>query len=89
MGSSQTLVKLTSKHQLTVPAAVVRQLHLKPGDSLNYRLVKGKIVLSPRPSMDEQLQKMWTENAKYIKRKASDESIKESARQYFRNQKQP
>ena len=38
--------KLTSKSQTTVPQSVRRALGLKPGDSLAYEIVNGKVILS-------------------------------------------
>ena len=40
---------LSSKHQITLPVAVVRELGLAPGDKLTVRLEDGGIVLKPRP----------------------------------------
>lgn len=43
------MVTLSSKNQITVPAALVRALDLKPGDKLFLKLEEGKILLQPRP----------------------------------------
>jgi len=86
MKNSTASVKLTSKNQLTMPASVVRKLKLQPGNYLNYRISNGRLILSPRPSINEQLEKIWAENAKYIKGAASDESIKETMADYYRKQ---
>jgi AbrB family looped-hinge helix DNA binding protein len=40
---------LSSKHQITLPMALVRELGLAPGDKLSVRLEDGGIVLKPRP----------------------------------------
>jgi AbrB family looped-hinge helix DNA binding protein len=40
---------LSSKHQITLPVALVRELGLSPGDKLAVRLEDGAIVLRPRP----------------------------------------
>ena len=40
---------LSSKHQISLPAALVRELGLEPGDKLSVRLEDGSIVLRPRP----------------------------------------
>lgn len=89
MNSSATSVTLTSKHQLTVPAAVVRRLKLSVGDRLTYKVEDDAIILRRRPTVSEQLADMWAKNAKLNKGMASDASIKESVRDYFRNQPAP
>jgi AbrB family looped-hinge helix DNA binding protein len=43
------LAKLSSKNQITLPVAAVRQLGLRPGDRLTVRLEDGRIILKPRP----------------------------------------
>ncbi len=40
---------LSSKHQVTLPVAMVRRLGLQAGDRLTARLEDGTIVLKPRP----------------------------------------
>ena len=40
---------LSSKHQIILPVALVRELGLAPGDKLTVRLEHGAIVLRPRP----------------------------------------
>lgn len=40
---------VSSKRQVTLPAAMVRELGLKPGDKLVARIRDGKIVLKRRP----------------------------------------
>jgi AbrB family looped-hinge helix DNA binding protein len=40
---------LSSKHQITLPVALVRKLGLGPGDKFTVRLEDGAIVLRPRP----------------------------------------
>lgn len=42
-------VTLSSKHQITLPVAMVRRLGLEPGDKLAVRLEDRAIVLRPRP----------------------------------------
>jgi AbrB family looped-hinge helix DNA binding protein len=41
--------KLSSKHQITLPVDVVRQLGLEPGDRLAVGVEEDRIVLRPRP----------------------------------------
>jgi len=40
---------VSSKRQITIPAAMARELGLKPGDKLIAHLDGGLIVLAPRP----------------------------------------
>ncbi len=40
---------LSSKRQITLPVALVRELGLVPGDKLTVRLEDGGILLRPRP----------------------------------------
>jgi len=40
---------LSSKHQVTLPVALVRELGLAPGDKFTVRLEDGAIMLRPRP----------------------------------------
>ena len=47
--SEVAVAKLSSKHQITLPAAIVRRLGLEPGDTLAVGLEDDKIVLRPRP----------------------------------------
>ncbi len=42
-------VKISTKHQIVVPSAVRRELHLVPGDRLTVELRGDEIVLRPRP----------------------------------------
>lgn len=49
-GAPQVAVtKISSKNQITLPVAAVRQLGLRPGDRLTVRLEDNRIVLKPRP----------------------------------------
>ena len=43
-------VKISTKHQIVVPSAVRRELHLEPGDRLTVEVREGEIVLRPRPA---------------------------------------
>jgi AbrB family looped-hinge helix DNA binding protein len=40
---------ISSKYQITLPARLVRELGLKPGDQLAVELRPGTLVLHPRP----------------------------------------
>jgi AbrB family looped-hinge helix DNA binding protein len=43
-----TQVKISSKHQIAVPSAIRKELHLEAGDHLLARVRDGVIVLVPR-----------------------------------------
>jgi len=43
-------VKISTKHQIVVPSAVRRELHLEPGDRLTVEVREGGIILRPRPA---------------------------------------
>jgi AbrB family looped-hinge helix DNA binding protein len=45
---SQHSVKISSKHQIAVPSAIRKELHLEAGDHLLARVRDGVIVLVPR-----------------------------------------
>jgi AbrB family looped-hinge helix DNA binding protein len=45
--------RLSSKHQVTVPLAVLKETGLRPGDELKVEVEDGKIVLSPALSLRE------------------------------------
>jgi AbrB family looped-hinge helix DNA binding protein len=42
-------VTISSKRQITIPAAMARELGLEPGGKLVARLEEGSLVLTPRP----------------------------------------
>ena len=41
--------KLSSKHQITLPVAMVRRLGLEPGDRLAVKVEEDRIILRPQP----------------------------------------
>lgn len=86
MSNPVTSVKLTSKHQLTVPAKVVRHLKLQAGDRLNYRLVGNTLVLQPPLTIKQQLADVHALTAQANKGVASDASIKQTLASYHRQQ---
>lgn len=45
---SQLSVKISSKHQISVPSAIRKELHLEAGDQLLASVRDGVIVLVPR-----------------------------------------
>ncbi len=47
------ITRLSSKYQITLPAAMVRQLGLRAGDELNLLALSGTITLERRPDTPE------------------------------------
>lgn len=47
--AGKPVTTLSSKHQITLPVAVVRTLGLTPGDKLSVRIEDGHVVLRPQP----------------------------------------
>jgi AbrB family looped-hinge helix DNA binding protein len=47
------ITRLSSKYQITLPAGMVRQLGLRPGDELNLLALNGTITLERRPDTPE------------------------------------
>jgi AbrB family looped-hinge helix DNA binding protein len=86
MKTQADTVKLTSKNQLTVPARVVRQLQLSAGDRLAYEVHEGVLILKPRSTITQQLQELWLDNAKVNKGVATDDSIRETLKEFHHNQ---
>lgn len=46
-------VRLRPKNQITLPASVVRQAHIKVNDLLSVSCVNGSIVISPQTASDD------------------------------------
>lgn len=49
MMAGNPVTTLSSKHQITLPVAVVRALGLAPGDKLSVRIEDGHVVPHPQP----------------------------------------
>ncbi len=43
-------IKVNNKHQITIPAAVRKELHIERGDHLLVEVRNGHILLMPEPS---------------------------------------
>ena len=74
------LSKLSSKNQITLPVAILRELGLRPGDRLTVRLEDGRIVLKPRP-------KDWVQHYRGRLRGTYGRSIEETER-YVRGERE-
>jgi len=47
-----SLVKVTSKNQVTIPNVLRRKMGLGAGDTLEAKVERGKITLAPKPDSD-------------------------------------
>lgn len=72
---------ITSKNQLTIPSAFVRDMHLNRNRQVQVRRRGNDLILTPVPSLRDTLQSVWRESAKYVSGAQSDDQIKASARQ--------
>jgi len=72
---------ITSKNQITIPAAFVRKMHLNRNMQVQVRQRGNDLILTPVPSLRESLQPIWQEAAKTISGSLTDEQIKASVRQ--------
>ena len=52
--SDTAVTTLSSKHQVTLPVALVREMELEPGDKLTVQLREGRIVLTRQPRTPEE-----------------------------------
>jgi len=69
------LVKIGSKHQVTIPKEIFNKLSLKPGDYVEVQLRNGRIVLTPKEIMDKEDDSwFWSKEWQEKERKA-DEAI--------------
>jgi AbrB family looped-hinge helix DNA binding protein len=56
--AESAVTTISSKHQITLPAAMIRQLGLQPGDKLTVRLEDHRITLERQPrTPDEWVQR--------------------------------
>jgi AbrB family looped-hinge helix DNA binding protein len=53
MARRKGYTRLSSKHQVTIPLAVVERTGIKPGDELRVEAEDGRIVLQPERSLGE------------------------------------
>jgi AbrB family looped-hinge helix DNA binding protein len=48
------ITRLSAKNQITLPASIVRQLGMRPGDEIDLLALEGKITLERRPRTPEE-----------------------------------
>lgn len=73
-----TVITVTSKNQVTLPAKVVKKLDLGPGRKLLMRERGSQIILEPQGDLLTRMQKHWPKVK--VKRPLSDEELKQAIR---------
>jgi bifunctional DNA-binding transcriptional regulator/antitoxin component of YhaV-PrlF toxin-antitoxin module len=48
------IIRMRPKHQVTLPASIVRAANIKPDDRLNVAYVNGSIIITPAQDIDKQ-----------------------------------
>ncbi len=46
-------IRMRSKHQITLPASIIRQARIAPDDRLMVSFLGGNIVITPKKTMEE------------------------------------
>ena len=82
------LSKIKTKNQLTIPAEIMKKLTLKPGDDVELKVEKGKIVLTPivtieKEFWDLELAKEVKEEYEYYKKNPDEYKAYSSAKELF------
>ena len=67
----ESLTKVTSKHQITLPATVCKQLKITEGDHLRVKIQNGGIFLEPVAVVDRSQAWFWTPEWQAAEREAS------------------
>ena len=67
------LTKVTSKRQITLPAAVCRRVNINEGDHLRVKIQDGGIFLEPVAVIDRSQAWFWTPEWQAAEREASDD----------------
>lgn len=69
------LVKVGSKHQVTIPKGIFEKLRLKPGDYLDAQLRGSKVVLTPKEIVDKEDDSWFWTKEWQAKEREADEAI--------------
>ncbi len=82
------LSKIKTKNQLTIPAEIMKKLTLKPGDDVELKVEKGKIVLTPivtieKEFWDLEIAKEVKEEYEYYKKHSEEYKTYSSAKELF------
>lgn len=70
-------MKVTSKHQITLPAEFVRKLHISKHDRLMVQLDGDKLVLRPQMELMERMQRHWRWQSEKAAAKAAQRNAPE------------
>ena len=76
------LVKVGTRHQVTIPKEIVEKLHLKAGDYVEMTLEEGKIIIIPKEIVDREDAWFWSEEWQQKEREA-DEALAKGRYQEF------
>lgn len=82
--TSWPLVKVGTRHQVTIPKAIVKLAALKPGEYVAFSVEANKIVLSPKAVVDRPDAWFWSKEWQTKEREA-DEDIKAGRVKSFNN----
>lgn len=69
----ESLTKVTSKRQISLPAAVCRRLNITEGDYLRIRIQDGHILLEPAVVINRSQAWFWTPEWQAAEREASED----------------
>ncbi len=76
-------ITLTSKGQITIPAAVRRQLDLSDGDRLSYQVHDSILVIKPQTSFHDIAKQNWQIAKHYIHRPITDQDVRDAIQEKF------
>jgi len=79
------LVKIGSKHQITIPKEIFNKLRLKPGDYVDAQLRNGKVILTPKEVIDKEYDAWFWSREWQEKERAADEAIRQGKVKTFEN----
>jgi len=73
--TTEPIIRIGPKHQVTIPAEVFRKLQLETGDFLTAKVKNNEIVLQPKKLIPKNQEWFWTKEWQR-KEKEADEDIK-------------
>ena len=76
------IITLTSKNQISLPAAYVRKINLAPSRRFTYRQRGDEIILKPEPSLHEALEELRSKLSKPIPSLTAEELNQEIRNSY-------
>ncbi len=66
-------VRVSAKHQVTIPSRISRALHLKKGDHLMMRLVGGRVEMAPAALVPKDQLWFWSREWQEKEREADED----------------